>query len=235
MASLRVLGFTRARSRHCCSANLLAVVLIAQPLGWLIGYGFACRDGGGLYAPSSTACRWSSIARSMPGRASWCSAAAAISGLVVRRRDRPAGHDRSAEDEGMTCCGALQALAISAGRAGGGWPGPSGRVPSRSRRRSSRGRHQGDGGGGGQEPHPRGLHRLGTHHRADAARRSHAGDAVEKDETVVATLRPVTPDLLDARALRVAEAASQPRRRAWTWPRRSVAGGGAAHLHAQRA
>lgn len=34
-----------------------------------------------------------------------------------------------------------------------------------------------------------------------------AGDVVEADKTVVATLRPVTPTLLDARALRIAEAA----------------------------
>ena len=34
-----------------------------------------------------------------------------------------------------------------------------------------------------------------------------SGDAVEADKTIVATLRPVTPTLLDSRALRIAEAA----------------------------
>ncbi len=43
-----------------------------------------------------------------------------------------------------------------------------------------------------------------------------SGDAVEADKTVVATLRPVTPTLLDSRALRIARRRSQPHRRAWT-------------------
>ncbi len=41
LASLRVLGFTRAEVARILYAELAAVVLIAQPLGWLIGYGFA--------------------------------------------------------------------------------------------------------------------------------------------------------------------------------------------------
>ncbi|MCY1127132.1 FtsX-like permease family protein [Frigidibacter sp. RF13] len=41
LASLRVLGFTRAEVARILYAELAVVVLIAQPLGWLIGYGFA--------------------------------------------------------------------------------------------------------------------------------------------------------------------------------------------------
>jgi len=41
LASLRVLGFTRAEVARILYAELAAIVLIAQPLGWLIGYGFA--------------------------------------------------------------------------------------------------------------------------------------------------------------------------------------------------
>jgi putative ABC transport system permease protein len=41
MASLRVLGFTRAEVSSLLITELAIVVLLAQPLGWLIGYGFA--------------------------------------------------------------------------------------------------------------------------------------------------------------------------------------------------
>ena len=41
MASLRVLGFTRGEVSGLLLGELAAVVILAQPLGWLIGYGFA--------------------------------------------------------------------------------------------------------------------------------------------------------------------------------------------------
>jgi len=41
MASLRVLGFTRGEVSGLLMGELAAVVIIAQPLGWLIGYGFS--------------------------------------------------------------------------------------------------------------------------------------------------------------------------------------------------
>lgn len=41
MASLRVLGFTRGEVSGLLIGELAAVVIIAQPLGWLIGYGFS--------------------------------------------------------------------------------------------------------------------------------------------------------------------------------------------------
>ena len=65
--------------------ELAAIVLVAQPLGWLIGYGFAS-PWSEASAPSFTACRWSSTARSMPWASVVVLAAAAIVGLVVRRR-----------------------------------------------------------------------------------------------------------------------------------------------------
>lgn len=41
LASLRVLGFTRSEVASILFGELFAVVLLAQPLGWLIGYGIA--------------------------------------------------------------------------------------------------------------------------------------------------------------------------------------------------
>jgi putative ABC transport system permease protein len=41
MASLRVLGFTRAEVSSLLIAEIAIVVLAAQPVGWLVGYGFA--------------------------------------------------------------------------------------------------------------------------------------------------------------------------------------------------
>ena len=41
MASLRVLGFTRAEVSALLLGELAVIVLVAQPLGWLIGHGFA--------------------------------------------------------------------------------------------------------------------------------------------------------------------------------------------------
>ena len=41
LASLRVLGFTRAEVSGIVLRELAAIVLLAQPLGWLIGYGIA--------------------------------------------------------------------------------------------------------------------------------------------------------------------------------------------------
>jgi putative ABC transport system permease protein len=41
LASLRVIGFTRAEVSGLLLSELFAIVLIAQPIGWLIGYGFA--------------------------------------------------------------------------------------------------------------------------------------------------------------------------------------------------
>ena len=41
LASLRVLGFTRGEVARILYAEIAVVVLIAQPLGWLIGWGFA--------------------------------------------------------------------------------------------------------------------------------------------------------------------------------------------------
>jgi putative ABC transport system permease protein len=41
LASLRVLGFTRAEVAGVLYGELAAVVLLAQPVGWLIGYGIS--------------------------------------------------------------------------------------------------------------------------------------------------------------------------------------------------
>ncbi len=41
MASLRVLGFTKAEVSALLLGELAVVVIVAQPLGWAIGYGFA--------------------------------------------------------------------------------------------------------------------------------------------------------------------------------------------------
>ena len=103
MASLRVLGFTKGEVSALLLGELAVVVLVAQPLGWLIGYVFAWIMAEGfrteLYRVPLVVNRdvyaWASswYSRRRPSRASWCGA------------DRQAGHDRSSEDEGMTCCG----------------------------------------------------------------------------------------------------------------------------------
>ena len=41
LASLRVLGFTNREVSSVLFGELAAVVLLAQPLGWLVGYGIA--------------------------------------------------------------------------------------------------------------------------------------------------------------------------------------------------
>lgn len=41
LASLRVLGFTRAEVSRVLLLELAILVILAQPLGWLIGYAFA--------------------------------------------------------------------------------------------------------------------------------------------------------------------------------------------------
>lgn len=85
MASLRVLGFTRSEVSGILLTELAAVVLMAQPLGWLIGYGFALLLVMGfeteLYRVPFI------IGREVYAYASLVTIAAAmLSGLVVRRR-----------------------------------------------------------------------------------------------------------------------------------------------------
>lgn len=85
MASLRVLGFTRHEVSALLLGELAVVVLVAQPLGWLIGYGFAYAVISGftseLYRVPLIVNRevyaWASLI---------VMAAAVASGLVVRRR-----------------------------------------------------------------------------------------------------------------------------------------------------
>lgn len=85
MASLRVLGFTRGEVSALLLGELAVVAIIAQPVGWLLGYGFAWSMAHGfrtdLYRVPLVVNRevfvWASLI---------VFAAAAISGLVVRRR-----------------------------------------------------------------------------------------------------------------------------------------------------
>ncbi|WP_415019893.1 ABC transporter permease [Aestuariivirga sp.] len=85
MASLRVLGFTKAEISSLLLGELALVVLLAQPLGWAIGYGFAYVMTEGfrteLYRVplivNSSVYAWASLI---------VFAAAAVSGLIVRRR-----------------------------------------------------------------------------------------------------------------------------------------------------
>ncbi len=52
LASLRVLGFTRAEVSGILFGELAAVVVLAQPLGWLIGYVHRPGHGRGLFVGS---------------------------------------------------------------------------------------------------------------------------------------------------------------------------------------
>ncbi len=85
MASLRVLGFTKGEVSALLLGELAVVVIVAQPVGWFIGYSFAWLMAEGfrteLYRVPLVVNRevyaWSSLI---------VFGAAAISGLVVRRR-----------------------------------------------------------------------------------------------------------------------------------------------------
>lgn len=85
MASLRVLGFTKAEVSGLLMGELAVVAILAQPLGWLLGYSFALMMAEGfrteLYRVPLVVNRevfaWASLV---------VFAAAAVSGLVVRRR-----------------------------------------------------------------------------------------------------------------------------------------------------
>jgi putative ABC transport system permease protein len=85
MASLRVLGFTRGEVSSLLLSELAAIVIIAQPLGWIMGYGIGW----------AMVRAFSSELYQVPffiGREVYAYAslivviAAAVSGLVVRRR-----------------------------------------------------------------------------------------------------------------------------------------------------
>lgn len=85
MASLRVLGFTKGEVSALLLGELAVVVLLAQPLGWLIGWSFAWLMAEGfrteLYRVPLI------VNREVYGWASLIVlGAAAVSGLVVRRR-----------------------------------------------------------------------------------------------------------------------------------------------------
>lgn len=85
MASLRVLGFTRGEVSGLLLGELAVVVIVAQPLGWLLGHGFAWGMAQGfeteLYRVPLV------VNREVYAYASLIVFAAAIaSGLVVRRR-----------------------------------------------------------------------------------------------------------------------------------------------------
>jgi putative ABC transport system permease protein len=85
MASLRVLGFTKGEVSALLLGELAVVVIIAQPVGWLIGYGFALTMAQGLSTElyrvplivNREVFAWASLV---------VIGAAAVSGLVVRRR-----------------------------------------------------------------------------------------------------------------------------------------------------
>jgi putative ABC transport system permease protein len=85
LATLRVLGFTRAEVSQVLLTEIGVIVAVAQPLGWLIGYAFAVAVILGfesdlfrvpLVVSSATLAYASGVVL----------AAAAVSALIVRRR-----------------------------------------------------------------------------------------------------------------------------------------------------
>lgn len=85
LASLRVLGFTKAEISWILLSELAILVLLAQPVGWLIGYGFAVAMAAGfeseLYRVPLV------VNRDVYAYASLVVVGAAlVSGLIVRRR-----------------------------------------------------------------------------------------------------------------------------------------------------
>ena len=85
MASLRVLGFTRGEVSGLLIGEIAIIVLVAQPLGWAIGHGFAAGMALGF---SSELYRVPLVVgREAYGFASLVVIAAALlSALLVRRR-----------------------------------------------------------------------------------------------------------------------------------------------------
>ncbi len=85
MASLRVLGFTRGEVSNLLLSELAVIVIIAQPLGWVMGYGIGWAM---VQAFASELYRVPFvIGREVYAYASLIViAAAAVSGFVVRRR-----------------------------------------------------------------------------------------------------------------------------------------------------
>lgn len=85
LASLRVIGFTRGEVAGLLLSELAAIVLVAQPLGWLIGYGFAFAMVQGF---STELYRVPLVVN--PSVYAWASivvlTAATLSALIVRRR-----------------------------------------------------------------------------------------------------------------------------------------------------
>jgi putative ABC transport system permease protein len=85
MASLRVLGFTKGEVSALLLGELAVVVILAQPVGWLIGYGFALTMAQGLSTElyrvplvvNREVFAWASLV---------VIGAAVVSGLMVRRR-----------------------------------------------------------------------------------------------------------------------------------------------------
>lgn len=85
MASLRVLGFTRAEVSGLLLAEIAVLAILAQPLGWLMGFGVAIGMVGGFssevftmpFVLGADVFTYSSLV---------VIAAALVSGLVVRRR-----------------------------------------------------------------------------------------------------------------------------------------------------
>ncbi|MGJ3262986.1 MAG: ABC transporter permease [Salinarimonas sp.] len=85
LASLRVLGFTKAEISWILLSELAILTLLAQPVGWLIGYGFAVAMAAGfeseLYRVPLV------VNREVYAYASLVvGGAALVSGLIVRRR-----------------------------------------------------------------------------------------------------------------------------------------------------
>jgi putative ABC transport system permease protein len=85
LATLRVLGFTRAEVSKVLLTELGVIIVAAQPLGWLLGYGFAVAVVRGFESdlfriPLVVSLRTLAVASLI------VLAAAAISALVVRRR-----------------------------------------------------------------------------------------------------------------------------------------------------
>ena len=213
LATLHVLGFDHRECAYILLGELLALALLAVPLGMLGGNLLRRGPGARPIRATSCACRPPWRPRATASRSPPIFAAVLSPARIVGRRDLDARSRRRAEDEGMRRMSrtairwiVIAVLVARASRAR--WRCCSRRGRSRSTPRASP---------SARSPRPcrtRARRACGEAYVVAAPVSGrlervdlHVGDRVIAGRTVIARLRPAPPDLLDPRARAQAQAA----------------------------
>ena len=203
LASLRVLGFTRAEVSSVLLIELAVIVLLSQPLGWISGYGFAwlvvrASDSDLFRIPFVVEQSTFAVASLV------VLAVAVLAALIVRRRVRSTGFGAGAQDKGLGRCvhhgsnAASRILALAA--VAGGFAYALREQPSLvDVAKVSEGpmrvtiREEG-------VTRVREVYTVSTVITGHLARSVlEEGDGVKANETVVASIHPLDPPLIDKR------------------------------------